>query len=98
MNKLILLPRHGPLPPAPGSDVALATSPNTAYDAMKQGGGQGGRKEEEAYMSPGGSPVSEEGVYEPYEVPSPPAPQQPTAVSSGGGTEGEGDMVYEHIQ
>ena len=32
-----------------------------------------------------------------YEIPSPPTPQQPAAVSSGGGTEGEEDVVYEVI-
>ena len=32
-----------------------------------------------------------------YEVPSPPATQQPAVVGSGGGTEGEEDVVYEVI-
>ena len=32
-----------------------------------------------------------------YEIPSPPATQQPAAVSTGGGTEGEEDVVYEVI-
>ena len=32
-----------------------------------------------------------------YEIPVPPAPKQPAAVSSGGGTEGEEDVVYEVI-
>ena len=79
---IILLPRHGPLPPAPGSDVAIVTSSNTAYEMMKQEEGQGGIKEGEYQdTSPGGPPVGEEGAYE--------------ITYSEGGTE---DVVYEHIQ
>ena len=32
-----------------------------------------------------------------YEIPAPPATQQPAVVGSGGGTEGEEDVVYEVI-
>ena len=52
---------------------------------MKQGGGQGGIKEGEYQdTSPGGPPVGEERAYE--------------ITYSEGGTEGEEDVVYEHIQ
>ena len=82
--------RHalGPLPPVPGSRIA--TSTNTAYEMMKQGaqeGGQEGEHEYELISPPGGPPVGKLS----------PAPQQPDAMSSGGGTEGEGDVVYENI-
>ena len=59
----------------------------------KQGGQGGGQERGDQYEPPGGPPVCE-GM---YEIPSPPAPQQPAAVSGGGGTEGEGDVVYELI-
>ena len=86
--------RGGPLSPA--ADIAIATSTNTAYEMTKQGGQGGGQErghEYELVSPPGGPPVGE-GT---YEIPSPPAPQQPAAVSGGGGTEGEGDVVYELI-
>ena len=86
-------PRHalGTMPTA--QDVAIATSTNEAYEMMKMGG-QGRRQDGgDRYKSPGGPPVGE-GM---YEIPSPPAPQQPAAISGGGGTEGEGDVVYELI-
>ena len=88
--------RHalGPLPPAPGSRIVTCT--NTAYEMMKQGAqgwGQVGEHEYELVSPPGGPPVGE-GV---YEIPSSPAPQQPAAVSSGGGKKGEEDVVYERI-
>ena len=89
----ISFPRRalGLLPPA--QDVAIATSTNAAYEMMKQGG-QGGRQDGgHQYESPGGPPVGEEA----YEIPSLLAPQQPTAMSTGGGTEGEGEVVYEVI-
>ena len=87
---VVFFSRHalGPLPPVPGSRIA--TSTNTAYEMMKQGaqgGGQEGEHEYELVSPPGGPPVGKVS----------PAPQQPAAVSSGGGTEGEGDVVYEHI-
>ena len=82
--------RHalGPLPPVPGSRIATCT--NTAYEMMKQGaqgGRQEGEHEYEVISPPGGPPAGKV----------PPAPQQPAAVSSEGGTEGEGEMVYENI-
>ena len=88
--------RHAVSPLSPATDVAIATSTNTAYEMTKQGG-QGGRQERgheyELVSPPGGPPVGE-GT---YKVPSHPTPQQPAAVSGGGGTEGEGDVVYELI-
>ena len=74
-------------------DVAIATSTNEAYEMMKQGGQGGGQDGRDRYVPPVCPPVGE-GT---YEIPSPPAPQQPAAVFSGGGTEGEGDVVYELI-
>ena len=56
-----------------------------------QGGGQERGHEYELVSPPGGPPVGE-GT---YKVPSHPTPQP--AVSGGGGTEGEGDVVYEVI-
>ena len=88
--------RHAVSPLSPAQDVAIATSTNAAYEMMKQGGQGGGQErghEYELVNPPGGPPVGE-GT---YEVPSPPAPQLPAAVSGGGGTEGEGDVVYELI-
>ena len=58
-----------------------------------QGWGQEGEHEYELASPPGGPPVGEGA----YDIPSPPAPQQPAAVSSGGGTKGEEDVVYERI-
>ena len=86
--------RRGHLSPA--ADIAIATSTNAAYEMTKQGGKGGGQErghEYELVSPPGGPPVGE-GT---YEIPSHPAPQQPAAVSGGGGTEGEGDVVYELI-
>ena len=85
--------RHALGPLSPAADVGIATSTNEAYEMMKQGGQGGGQDGGDRYKPPGGPPVGE-GM---YEVPSPPAPQQPAAVSGGGGTEGEGDVVYELI-
>ena len=87
-------PRRGPLSSA--ADIAIATSTNAAYEMTKQGcqgGGQERGYEYELVSPPGGPPVGE-GL---YEIPSPPAPQQPAAISGGGGTEEEGDVVYELI-
>ena len=88
--------RHAVSPLSPATDIAIATSTNAAYEMTKQGGQGGGQErghEYELVSPPGGPPVGE-GM---YEIPSPPAPQQPAAVSGGGGTEGEGDVVYELI-
>ena len=49
-------------------------------------------REYEPFSSPGAPECVERGC----EVLSPPAPQQAAAVSSGGGTQGKGDVVYEH--
>ena len=89
----ISFPRHALCPLPPAQDVAIATSTNAAYEMMKQGG-QGGRQDGgHQYEPPGGPPVGEGA----YEMTSLPVPQQPAAVSGGGGTEGEGDVVYELI-
>ena len=94
---LISFHRHslGPLPPVP--HVVIGTRTNTAYKMKKQGGQGGGREASHEYeLASTGVPRAPmaSGV---YEVPSPPPTQQPAAVSSRGGTEGEGEVVYEHI-
>ena len=42
-------------------------------------------------------PIETNSVDALYEIPAPPATQQPAAVSCGGGTEREEDVVYEVI-
>ena len=99
MKNVILLSqfpfhRHAVSTLSPAQDAAIATSTNAAYEMTKQGSQGGGRKRRHEYelVSPPGGPPVGEGT---YEVPSPPTPQPD--VSSGGGTEGEGDVVYERI-
>ena len=98
---LCLSHRHGlvPLPGSPAVEaVAITTTTNTAYEVMKQGGGQEGDHEYELVSSPGGPPHAKdlEGA---YEIPSLPTPHQPLpAVPPPGSVGGaEEEAVYEHI-
>ena len=104
---LCLSHRHG-LVPLPGSTaveaVAITTTTNTAYEVMKQGGGQEGDHEYELVSSPGGPPPAKdlEGAYEIPSLPTPlqplpavpPAEAMPTPGSVGGAEE---EAVYEQI-
>ena len=98
---LCLSHRHGlvPLPGSPAVEaIAITTTTNTAYEVMKQGGGQEGDHEYELVSSPGGPPHAKdlEGA---YEIPSLPTPHQPLpAVPPPGSVGGaEEEAVYEHI-
>ena len=102
-----LFPDRHELPVLPGSPViegvAITTTPNTAYEMMKQGGRVGGEYEV-VNSPPGGPPLSKdlEGM---YEVPSPPSSHQPmpaiplpVAPPTSGNVGGAGEeAVYESI-
>ena len=83
--------------------VAITTTTNTAYEVMKQGGGQEGDHEYELVSSPRGPPHARdlEGA---YETPSLPTPHQPLpavppaeATPTPGSVGGAEEAVYEHI-
>ena len=101
-----LFPDRHELTVLPGSPViegvAITTTPNTAYETMKQGGRVGGEYEV-VNSPPGGPPLSKdlEGM---YEVPSPPSSHQPVPLpvapptpGNVGGAGEEEEEVYEPI-
>ena len=90
----------------PGSPViegvAITTTPNTAYEKMKQGRGVGG--EYEVVNSPPGAPPLSKDLEGMYEVPLPPSSHQPVPLPvvppTSGNVGGEGEEeeeVYEPI-
>ena len=107
-----LFPDRHELTMLPGSPViegvAITTTPNTAYEMMKQGGRVGGEYKV-VNSPPGGPPLSKdlEGMYEVYEVPSPPSSHQPVPAiplpvaspisGNVGGAREEEEEVYEPI-